>query len=95
MPDVVDNPTESRFEIVEDAGTSVLEYRIVRDRLSLIHTGVPSQFEGRGYASALVEAAVQKARDENLTVVPYCPYARSWIEKHPDAVEGVDVASID
>jgi predicted GNAT family acetyltransferase len=95
MPDVVDNATESRFEIVEDAGISVLEYRIVRDRLSLIHTGVPSQFEGRGYASALVEAAVQKARDENLTVVPYCPYARSWIEKHPDAVEGVDVASID
>ena len=95
MPDVVDNPTESRFEIVEDAGLSVLEYRIVRDRLSLIHTGVPSQFEGRGYASALVEAAVQKARDENLTVVPYCPYARSWIEKHPDAVKGVDVASID
>ena len=95
MPDVVDNPALSRLEIVEDAGTAVLEYRIVGERFSLIHTGVPKEFEGRGFGSALVQAAIDKARSEHLTILPYCPYARAWIEKHPDAVEGVTVASID
>lgn len=95
MPDVVDNPAESRLEIVEDSGVAVLEYRKLRDRFALIHTGVPKQFEGQGYGSALVEAAIQMARDEHLSIVPYCPYARAWIEKHPEAVEGVTVLPID
>jgi predicted GNAT family acetyltransferase len=94
MADVVDNPALSRLEIVEDAGIAVLEYRIVEDRLALIHTGVPKQFEGMGYGSALVKAAIERARAEQLTIIPYCPYARAWIEGHPEAVEGVSVASI-
>jgi len=94
MPDVVDNPALSRLEIVEDIGVAVLEYRrLGDDRLDLVHTGVPTQFEGRGYGSALVKAALQMARDEDLTVIPTCPYARAWIEKHPEAVEGLTVAS--
>jgi predicted GNAT family acetyltransferase len=94
MPDVVDNRAESRLEIVEDGGTAVLEYRIVGKRFSLIHTGVPKEFEGKGFGSALVKAAIQKARDEDLVVLPYCPYARAWIEKHPEAVEGIEVGAI-
>lgn len=94
MPDVVDNPALSRLEIVEDAGIAVLEYRRLGSQLALIHTGVPKQFEGRGYGAALVSTAIQLARDENLSIVPYCPYARAWIEKHPDAVEGVTIEPI-
>jgi len=95
MADVVDNPAQHRLEIVEDAGMSVLEYRKAGDRFALIHTGVPKQFEGMGYGSALVRAAIQIARDENLRIVPYCPYARAWIEKHPDAVEGITIDPIE
>jgi hypothetical protein len=72
----------------------VLEYRTMGDRLALVHTGVPKQFEGRGYGSALVQAAIRMARDEDLRIVPYCPYARAWIEKHPEAVEGVTVEAL-
>ncbi len=94
MPDVVDNPDKSRLEIVEDTGISVLEYRRLGNELALIHTGVPKQFEGQGYAAALVQAAIQLARDENLNIAPYCPYAKAWIEKHPEAVEGVTIDPI-
>ena len=94
MPDVVDNPAQSRLEIVEDTGVAVLQYRrLGDDRLDLVHTGVPEQFEGRGYGSALVKAALQMARDENLTIIPTCPYARGWIEKHPEAVQGITIES--
>jgi len=94
MPDAVDNPALSRLEIVEDDGTSVLEYRKLGSQLALIHTGVPTQFEGKGYGGALVKAAVQLARDENLSIVPYCPYAKAWIEKHPDEVEGITIEPV-
>ena len=73
MPDVVDNPAQSRLEIVEDAGIAVLEYRRLGTELALIHTGVPTQFEGRGYGAALVKAAIQLARDENLSIAPVLP----------------------
>ena len=66
MPDVVDNPGQSRLEIVEETGIAVLEYRRLGTELALIHTGVPKDFEGQGYGGALVKAAIEKARDENL-----------------------------
>ena len=94
MPDVVDNTDQSRLEIVEDAGVAVLEYRQVGDRLALIHTGVPKELEGHGYGATLVKAALQKARDGGLSIAPYCPYAKAWIEKHPEAVEGLTILPV-
>ena len=56
---------------------------------------MPPQFAGQGYGAALVQAAIQLARDESLSIAPYCPYAKAWIEKHPDAVEGVTIDPVD
>ncbi|HEY6531940.1 MAG TPA: GNAT family N-acetyltransferase [Acidimicrobiales bacterium] len=90
--DVVVNNTElDRYEIVRDEGVAVLEYRRRGKRMVLVHTGVPKALEGNGIGGKLLAAAVADARTEELTVVPLCPYARSWIEKHPNAVDGVDV----
>ena len=94
MPEVVDNPSQSRFEIVEDTGIAVLEYRQQAGKLALIHTGVPKEMEGHGYGGALVKAAIERARSEGLEILPYCPYAKAWIEKHPDAVEGVTIGAV-
>jgi predicted GNAT family acetyltransferase len=91
MTDVVDNPGESRFEVHEDGHTGELVYELDGSTLYLIHTGVPEQLEGRGLAAQLVRAAVARARAEHLTIVPWCPYARQWLKKHPDELEGVDV----
>jgi len=95
VPEVVDNPSLSRLEIVEDAGVAVLEYRIVGDQLVIVHTGVPKQFEGMGYGSRLVRAGIAMARDRGLHILPLCPYARSWIEGHPDQLEGVTIDPVD
>ena len=37
-----------------------------------------------GSLAALVQAAVVRAADEGLTVVPLCPYASQWLQDHPD-----------
>jgi len=66
-------------------------YRRNGDRLILVHTGVPAELAGRGVGGQLVRAAVERAAAEGLTVVPWCPYARKWLEDHPDAAAAVTV----
>ena len=91
MADVIDNPSKSRFEVTVDGHTGELVYELDGSRLVLIHTGVPDELEGRGLAGQLVRAAVARARREQLTIVPWCPYARQWLQKHSDDVADLDI----
>ena len=36
-------------------------------------------------------APVERARRTGETIRPECPYARAWLAKHPDEVEGITV----
>ena len=69
-----------------------LRYHRNGNRLALIHTEVPEELEGRGFGGRLVIAAVDRAAREGLTIVPYCPFARGWLERHSDVA---DRAAID
>jgi len=91
---VVDNPAAGRFELTVDGHLSELVYRVNGKRLVLIHTGVPEELEGRGLGGQLVRAALEKARAENLTVVPRCPFATEWLHRHPDAAMGIEVEGL-
>ena len=84
LPQVTDNQAKSRFEA--DFGGSVAEllYRRNGNRLVLIHTEVPEQLEGHGIGGALVTAAIDRAVRDGMTVVPLCPFARGWLERHPE-----------
>ena len=82
---VTDNPAMSRFEFAADEGLAELVYRRNGKRLVLIHTEVPVELEGHGLGGKLVSAAIEAAEDEGMTVVPLCPFARSWLERHPEA----------
>ena len=84
--EIVDNPAKHRLEAVHDGHVAELIYRVVGDRLVIVHTGVPDELGGHGLGGRLVQAALDKARREGKTVVVECPFARSWLEKHPDAI---------
>jgi predicted GNAT family acetyltransferase len=90
-PKVHDDPGRSRFVFEQDGSEGELVYRRNGNRLILLHTGVPEQLGGRGVGGRLVRAALERAAREGLTVVPWCPYARKWIEDHPDAAADVNV----
>jgi uncharacterized protein len=90
-PQVTDNRAESRFEIHMSGELAELIYRRRADRLVLVHTGVPDDLGGHGLGGLLVQAALAQAKAEELTVVPLCPFARSWLRRHPDAAAGVTV----
>jgi predicted GNAT family acetyltransferase len=91
VSDVVDNPAEERFELTEEGQLAELVYHLHGDRLTLIHTEVPEALGGRGLGGVLVKAALDRARRDHLTIVPSCPFARRWLEKHPDATAGITI----
>jgi len=88
---VTDNQAASRFEIRDDGYLAELRYHRNGKRLALIHTEVPEELEGRGIGGRLVTAAVARAAREGLTIVPYCPFARGWLERHPEVAGQVPI----
>ena len=91
MSEVVDNVAVERFELEEDGHLAELVYHVHGNRLTLIHTEVPDELGGRGLGGKLVQAALARARRDQMTVVPRCEFARGWLEKHPDAIGDVTV----
>jgi predicted GNAT family acetyltransferase len=87
-PVVIDNPAESRFEIyVGGERAGLVQYHIPDHDatvISLLHTEVDDRFQGMGLAGKLARAVLDSARERDLEVLPYCPYIKSWIAKHPD-----------
>lgn len=81
---IIDNEAASRFELEVDGHLAELRYHRSGKRLVLIHTEVPDALEGRGIGGELVTAAVDHAAKRGLTVVPLCPFARAWLERHPE-----------
>jgi uncharacterized protein len=88
---ITDNGAASRFEVRADGRLAQLQYRRNGNRFVLIHTEVPEQLEGRGLGGALVTAAIDRAARDGLTVVPLCPFAYGWLERHPDVASRVTI----
>jgi len=88
---VVDDPDNGRFVFEAEGTLAELTYRLNGHRLILVHTEVPESLGSRGIAGRLVRAAVDRAASEGLTVVPWCPYARKWLEDHADVAGTVTI----
>jgi predicted GNAT family acetyltransferase len=90
-PVITDNQAESRLEIYVGGERAGLVQYHVPDRdagvISFMHTEVDDRFQGMGLAGKLARAALDSARERGLQVLPYCPYIKSWIAKHPDYVD--------
>jgi len=90
-PDVEDDRVHERLIVRRDGHVAELDYHRRGERLSILHTGVPASLEGKGIGSALVRAAVELAAADGLTVVPYCSFARRWLDGHPEVAAAVRV----
>jgi len=87
---VADNPDEQRYEIHADgelAGYVVYHRR--GDRIALNHTEILDGFEGKGVGSVLVARTLDDLRKQGIEVLPFCPFVRSFLERHPEYVDVV------
>ena len=81
---VVHNASKQRFEINIDSQVSMLEYTFKNHRLFLTHTEVPPALENQGRGSELAHAALEYARQNELTVVAICPFVQEYVSSHPE-----------
>ena len=92
VSDVVDNVQRHRLELHVDDHLAHLDYTDDGGVLTLVHTEVPDELGGRGLGGVLVQAGLAKALAGNRRLVPQCPFAKSWLDKHPDAAATVQLA---
>jgi predicted GNAT family acetyltransferase len=77
-------PERGRFEAVVEGHTCEVDYQLRPGQVVITHTGVPRPLEGRGLAAALVQHALQWARDQGLKVNPVCSYVQVYMRRHPE-----------
>ena len=92
-PTVVDAPEAGRYELrLGDAVAGYVEYRRRDDATSFTHTLVEQEYGGRGFGSILIRGALDAERAAGHAVLPYCPFVRGFVEKHPDYLDLVPAA---
>lgn len=80
----------SRFVVQDSEEKEVGEITYTRsgdDILIIDHTGVEEKHRGQGLAAQLVEKVVEKARKDNLKIMPLCPFAKSQFDENKEYQE--------
>jgi predicted GNAT family acetyltransferase len=73
------------FELVvgADEVAGYAEYVPGEGVLAITHVVVDPEYAGKGYGTALAEAALSEARDHGLGVLPLCSFVRAHVQRNP------------
>jgi predicted GNAT family acetyltransferase len=82
---VRDNAAESRYELhVGDRVAGMILYETSPGVVTMVHTEIDPDFEGRGLGSRLIAEALADVRRRGLRVVIRCPFIRHYLTRHPE-----------
>ncbi len=96
MTTTVDHTDEQRYELRDgDTVIGFVTYQLRGSRIALLHTEVDDAYSGQGMAGRLVEATLADVRRRGLALLPFCPYVRSYLLKHPDQLDLVPASERD
>jgi len=88
---VEDNQDRKRFEARVEGNNVFIDYIRTTSLIYLTHTEVPSELEGQGIGSALVEKVLEQVRNMGLGLAPLCPFVAAYIRKNPKWKSLVDL----
>lgn len=57
--------------------------------MTVFHTEVDPDQEGKGYAGRLLEAMTSYVRQHHLKVIPMCVYVHVQFDRHPDQYKDI------
>ena len=81
---VQDNAAQHRFELDLDGRTAFATYRQSDGVVSILHTEVPAELNGKGYGSTLVRGVLDLIRARGQKVRPMCGFVRFFLREHPE-----------
>jgi predicted GNAT family acetyltransferase len=79
--------------VVEGAEIGEMDVQQKDGILTVYHTEVAPEAEGKGYARKLLDRMVAYVRENNLKVKAICPYVSSVFRKHPEAYSDIALQS--
>lgn len=89
--EIENNASARRWEATIDGQVvGFVDYRTKPGRVIFTHTQVDPDFEGRGIASRLARAVLDDALARDLRITLYCPFIRSYVERHPEYATSID-----
>lgn len=83
--EVREDAAHHRFEIwvgEKPAGKTV--YRGGGELYEFLHTEIDPSFEGQGLGSKLIRSTLDSIRERGAKLLPYCPFIKAYIQKHPE-----------
>jgi predicted GNAT family acetyltransferase len=82
---VTHNEAARRYELTIDGQlVGVANYHRDGNLIDFTHTEIVSTRRDEGLGSVLVEAALDDAERQSLSVLPHCSFVRQHIAEHPD-----------
>lgn len=87
---LIKNEEKHRFEITFEDHKAFIDYKERPGKISLIHTEVEPELEGKGAATAVIEKTLEYIEQNNYKLVPLCPLVFAYIKRHPEWKRIVD-----
>jgi len=85
---VENRPELGRYQLWLDGELAAYAaYEVHGVHMAFMHTQIEEQFAGRGLGTRLVGDALDDVRANGGSVLPYCPFVRSFIAKHSDYLD--------
>lgn len=80
-----DGAAKGRYHLTVAGSEAEMTYsRAGAGMIIIDHTEVPTALRGRGIGERLVRQAVADARQDAVTIVPLCPFAKAQFTRHPE-----------
>jgi len=77
------NETARQFEMLVEGHKAIIAYKEDHFTITLLHTEVPPELEGRGVATAIIEKTLNYIEKNHLRLIPLCPMIVAYIKRHP------------
>ncbi|MDM1555905.1 MULTISPECIES: GNAT family N-acetyltransferase [Chryseobacterium] len=73
----------------DDKKAGKMDISVIGKKLTVYHTEVDPEFEGKGFAKILLERLVSYARENDLKILPLCPFVHAQFKRHPEEYNDV------
>ena len=77
------NTADQRYELVRNGEViAIAEYRVAGNEVTMTHTKVETEHEGKGLGSELARQALDDLKARGMQVIPACHFIKDYICKN-------------